>query len=396
MSFITDPVTFLANWLQGVLTGWGVSGDWLNFLMILIGVVVLALLALFWTIFLIWVERKGIGRFQERPGPNRVGPFGLIQPFADMLKIFTKELITPKGADWVPYNLAPVLIVASTIMVWAVLPFNPTTYGTNISIGILFVVAVGSLGEMGIILGGWGSNNKYALLGSFRVMAQLISYEIPMVVVLLIPVMLSGSMALNDIVKSQSIWNILLAPVAALIYFISLIAENARAPFDLAEADSEIVAGVNIEYSGLKFGFFYVGDFLHAFTMALLFATVFLGGWQGPYAEQYPILGFVYYFIKTWAVYFVNLWMRFSLPRFRIDQMMAFNWKILTPLALVTLMFTALLDKVLPVDQPVIRIVGFLVLNAILLVGCTTLIQKFRARRERPVVAPTPRPVARR
>ena len=226
---------------------------------------------------MIWFERKLIGRFQDRFGPNRVGPWGIIQPLADMLKIFTKEHITPLGVDPLPYNLGPVLAVAAVLAIWAVLPFTLSLVGADLDVSILYVVAIGGLGEIAVVLSGWGSNNKYALLAAFRSVAQLLSYEVPLVIALLVPVMLSGSLSLNQIVREQGVWYIVLAPVAAFIFFIASIAEVGRSPFDLTEAESELVAGFNIEYSGLKFGMFYVADFLHAFTISLLFAVLFPG-----------------------------------------------------------------------------------------------------------------------
>jgi NADH-quinone oxidoreductase subunit H len=354
-TFWTDPIGFLISWFVGVLRGWSLTEDWVVFISYLVGAMILAVCSLLLVVFLIWVERKIGGRVQDRLGPNRVGPFGLIQPVADMLKIFTKEFITPDGVDKVAYNLAPILAVGAVIMIWAVVPFGITLFGSNLNVGILYIVAVGGLGELGIILAGWGSNNKFALLGAFRAVAQLLSYEVPMVVSLLVPVMLSGSMNLNEIVRAQTVPFIVMAPVAALIFFISSIAENGRAPFDLLEAESEIVAGFNVEYSGLKFGFFFVGDFLHAFTIALLFSVLFLGGWNGPAADTIPILGFVYLMIKTSIMYFLGLLIRFSLPRFRIDQMMALNWKLLVPLSLVTVVMTAIVDKLAPPLAPIIE-----------------------------------------
>ncbi len=393
MSFIADPIPFITNWLTQLMTGWGWSATLIQALLNILGAAVLVLGAMVFTTLLIWAERKLGGRFQDRLGPNRVGPWGIFQTIADMLKIFTKEYITPVGADKVPYNLAPALAVAAVLCVWAVLPFSSTVFGSNIGIGLLFIIAVGGLGEVAIILAGFGSNNKYALLGAFRAVAQLVSYEVPMVIVLLIPVMFSGSMGMNDIVAAQKIPFIVLAPVACILFFITLIAENGRAPFDLVEADSELVAGYNIEYSGLKFGFFFVADFLHAFTSALIFSTVFLGGWQGPGVETAPILGFVYLLIKTLIVYFIMLTLRFSLPRFRIDQMMNLNWKILTPLALFTFMVTAVMNKILPPGGSLVRIGGLLASNLVLWFAANWAISRFVTSRPRAVVS-APRPLA--
>ena len=375
-SFWADPIGFVILWFISLLQGWGLPGDLVLLISYVVGALLLATSSLLLVIFLIWVERKIGGRVQDRLGPNRVGPYGLIQPIADMLKIFTKEFITPDGADKLVYNLAPILSVGSVIMIWAVVPFAINLYGSNLNVGVLYIVAVGGLGELGIILAGWGSNNKFALLGAFRAVAQLLSYEVPMVASLLIPVMLAGSMNLNEIVRAQTVPFIVMAPIAALIFFISSIAENGRAPFDLLEAEFEIVAGFNVEYSGLKFGFFFVGDFLHAFTLALLFAVIFLGGWNGPAADSIPILGFVYLMIKTTIVYFLGLLVRFSLPRFRIDQMMALNWKVLVPLSLATLMLTAIFDKLAPAGNLLVQVIVLVLVNLIIWL----LLQEFLAR----------------
>ncbi|NMC17768.1 MAG: NADH-quinone oxidoreductase subunit H, partial [Chloroflexi bacterium] len=220
MSFFADPITFISNWLNSLLTNWGVPPGWAQFILFILGAGALSLGAMVFTIFLIWLERKLGGRFQDRIGPNRVGPWGIFQTIADMLKIFTKEYITPWGSDPVLFNLAPVLAMAAVLAVWAVIPLSSTVYGSNIQIGVLYILAVGALGELGVILAGFASNNKYALLGGFRVVAMLISYEVPMALTLLVPVMLTGSMGLNDITSAQRVWFIWQAPVAALVFFI--------------------------------------------------------------------------------------------------------------------------------------------------------------------------------
>jgi NADH-quinone oxidoreductase subunit H len=395
MSFWGDPIYFIIQWFHGVLEGWGLAPGWITFLSYLIGAFTLATIAMLLTLILIWAERKIVARVQDRFGPNRVGPWGIFQTIADMLKIFTKEYITPSGADVIPFNLAPVLSVAAVLMLWAVIPFSITFYGTNLTVSVLYIAAIGGIGELSVVMAGWGSNNKFALLAAFRVIAQLISYEVPMVLSMLIPVMFAGSMSLNDIVLGQNIWFIFLAPLAAFIFFISQVAEVGRAPFDLVEAESELVSGFNIEYSGLKFGMFYVADFLHAFTVSLLFTVLFLGGWRGPGAESIPVLGFLYFMLKTIMAYFVIVLMRASLPRFRIDQMMDLNWKMLTPLSLVLIILTSLLDKILPVDVPVIRVAGLVSMNVLLWFAYQYFLSKFRKSRPRRVVASQPRPVAR-
>lgn len=395
MGFLFDPVTSISDWLLSLLINWGLSPFWIQLIMFILGAAILSLGAMLFTIFLIWLERKLGGRIQDRIGPNRVGPWGLFQPFADMVKIFTKEYITPLGSDPVLFNLAPILAIAAVLAMWAVIPLSSTVYGVNINIGVLYVLAVGAIGELGIIFAGFGSNNKYALLGGFRSVALLISYTAPMSIALLVPVMLTGSMGLNDIAGAQNVWYIVQAPLAALVFFIASIAENGRAPFDLIEADSEIVAGFNIEYSGLKFGMFYVADFLHAFTAALIFTTIFLGGWRGPGAELYPVLGFLYLLIKTALVYFLTILIRFSLPRLRIDQMMAFNWKYLTPIALVSLLVTSIIHKAIPAGTGWLRIAILLVANLLIFIFIDRLVTVYKKRRAvlRPVVS-LPRPIA--
>ncbi len=395
MEFLLAPVTFLAQWLKGLLLGWGLSASAADACLAVLGAAALTMGAMFLTVFLIWLERKLLGRIQDRFGPNRVGPWGIFQTVADMLKIFTKEHITPVGVDPIPYNLAPVLSVAAVLMLWAVIPFSVSTYGVDLNVAVLYLIAVGALGNMAIMLAGWGSNNKYALLAAFRAVAQLISYEVPMVVSLLVPVMFAGSMGLNAIVQAQQVWFIVLSPLAAAVFFISSVAEIGRAPFDLMEAESELVAGFNVEYSGLKFGMYYVADFLHAFTVSLLFATLFLGGWRGPGAAQYPILGFGYYLLKTSLVYFLIILIRGSLPRFRIDHMMYLNWKLLTPLSLAVIISTALVGKLVQNANPALRIGSLLATNLVLLWITNRLLQLYTMRKKRRVVAPVPRPVAR-
>jgi NADH-quinone oxidoreductase subunit H len=387
-----DPVTFIANWLRGLLTGLGLAPGFVTFILTLIGVVVLASLTLVLDIFLVWVERKVVARFQDRIGPNRLGPFGLIQPVADIIKLLIKENITPIGADRIVYNLAPIIALATALSLWAVLPISATIYGTNLNVGALYIVAIGAISTLGIIMAGWSSNNKYALLGAFRTVAQMISYEVPMVIVLLVPVIMARSMGFKDIVDRQTVWFILAAPLAAVIFLISNIAELGRAPFDLAEAESEIVAGFHIEYTGMKFGLFYAGELLHALTIGAIFSTLFLGGWRGFGAEAFPIIGVFWFFLKAFFMYWVIMWIKYTFPRIRIDQMLNLNWKFMTPLALVVLMVTAILDKVLPRDNLWIYYPVMLLANVLIALVTLQILRK-QARTERKRVG-GPRPVA--
>ena len=388
MSYWYDPIGLIEATLTTLFLSWGFSTEITRIIIYILGGFTLATGAMIFVTFLIWLERKVIGRMQDRLGPNRVGPYGIFQSIADMLKIFTKEYITPDGADWIPFNLAPVLSVAGVLMIWAVMPLGLTFLGVNLNMGVLYIIAAGAIGEIGVVLAGWGSNNKFALLGAFRAIGQLISYEVPMMITLMIPIMFSGSLGLNDIVKAQSIWFVVLAPVAGAIFFITQVAEIGRSPFDLIEADSEIVAGFNIEYSGLKFGMFFVAEFLHAFTAAALFVVLFLGGWQGPLAEKYPLLGVFYTSIKTSLVYFVIIWMRGSLPRFRMDQMMDVNWKLLTPMALAAIMVTAVVDKLTANSQITSRIGALWLANIVIIFFTLRYLRSFSQRRRRPLVVP--------
>jgi len=323
----------------------------LEFLGLLLIVAGFSTLPLLLAVPLIWVERKVAARIQDRFGPNRVGPYGLIQPIADAIKLITKEDITPAGTDKFVYNLAPILSVASVVLMWAAIPLGPnqSLIGVDLEIGVLYIIAVASLGTLAVMMAGWSSNNKYALLGAFRVVAQLVSYEVPLVLSLLIPVLFAGSLSLQDIIIAQhGMWFILMAPLAMLIFFVSAQAETGRAPFDLLEAESELVAGFNIEYSGMKFGLFFAGEFAHVATNGFLIAHLFLGGWQGPGVTfngpwWSTLLGIFYFVLKASIFYFMSLLLRNSVPRVRIDQLMDFNWKFLVPISIGNLVMTAFL-----------------------------------------------------
>ncbi|MDX2139129.1 MAG: NADH-quinone oxidoreductase subunit NuoH [Chloroflexota bacterium] len=311
----------------------------LNVLLVLLAPLIMALTA-------IYVERKLSARIQDRVGPNRVGPYGTMQNFADVIKLITKEDIIPDGADRFLFRFAPVLTFTSVLLIWANVPLTPLHLGAALSIGVPYFLAVSSLGTLGIMIAGWSSNNKYGLLGALRSVALLVSYEIPLVFALIVPVLLAGTLSLQGIVEAQAgVWYIVIAPVAALIFFVSNLAETGRPPFDLIEAESEIVAGYNVEYSGMRFGLFMGAEFLHFLTVNVVFAVIFLGGWHGPGVQEYPVLGVVYLFGKAALSYFVAIWVRFTVPRLRIDQIMNLNWKFLVPLSVVNLAVTAVLLK---------------------------------------------------
>lgn len=392
---ISDPFTYLGDLLREALVGLGLTTGQAVALIQFLGAGALATAVLLLTFLLIWAERKILARIQDRLGPNRVGPYGLLQTLADAAKLLTKEVIVPDGADKLLYYLAPPLTVMSVVGLWAVIPLAPNLIGSDINVAVIYLISIGAIGTLGIMLAGWSSNNKYALLGAFRSVAMLISYEVPMVLALLVPTMLAGSMGMVAIVESQrSMWFVVLAPLAALLFFISSMAEAGKAPFDLLEAESEIVAGYNIEYSSMAFGMFFVGEFLHGFTLAALTVTLFFGGWLGPGVDTYTWLGLIYFLLKTAIVYFVVVWVRGTLPRLRIDQVNAFNWKFLVPLALVVVVVTAVADK-LATSVGWGRTPAMLVANGLVFLGTLVVMQRYgRAQRlkyeGRAAMAPEP------
>jgi NADH-quinone oxidoreductase subunit H len=286
---------------------------------------------------LVWAERRLLGFWQERYGPNRLGPLGLLQVLADMIKLFFKEDWVPPFADKAIFAAAPGIIVSTVMLAFAVIPFSPRILVADLNIGLLFFLAMSSLGVYSVVLGAWASNNKYALLGGLRGAAQMISYEVFMGLSLLGVVMLAGSFSLREIVLAQSkIWFVLPQFVGFVIFFIAGIAETRRLPFDLPEAENELIAGFHSEYSGMKFVLFYIGEYLGITLISALTVTLFFGGWLGP--GFLPPL--VWFFLKTafFIVFFVLL--RASLPRPRYDQLMGFGWKVLLPLALLNLLVT--------------------------------------------------------
>jgi NADH-quinone oxidoreductase subunit H len=343
MNIINDPFTPLAKLIEGWLGGFmPLAGVYWT--MMVLRAAVLGIFALVMFMLMTWIERKGVARIQNRLGPNLAGPWGLFQPLADGIKALTKEDITPADADRLVYNVAPILAAAAAILVYAVIPFGPGLIGADMNIGIFFVMAAGALGIIGILMAGWGSNNKYALLGAFRVVAQLVSYEVPQVLSVVVVVMLAGSMSMITIVEKQPVWFVLVLPIAALISLFSGMAEIGRSPFDLLDAESEIIAGHHIEYSGIKFALFFLGEYVHAFAVSCVIATLFLGGWRGPdiFGLTVPWLWF---FVKAVLVFNVMVWARGTLPRLRIDHLMAFNWKFLVPLSLANTIVVALADR---------------------------------------------------
>ncbi len=293
------------------------------------------------------LERRLLARFQLRIGPNRVGPLGLLQPLADGIKLIFKESFIPARADRFVYLVAPVISVVAALFVYAVIPVGPPVrlfgrdvplYIADVNVGILLVLAASSIGVYGIILGGWASESKYSLLGGLRSSAQVISYELTLGLAVLAVVMMAGSLSLVDIVRAQShVWFVITQPVAFLLFLIAGLAETNRAPFDLPEAEQELIAGYQTEYGGFAFAMFYLGEYVGVITMGALSATLFFGGWQGPVLP--PV---VWFLLKVFAVVFVFIWIRATLPRLRYDQLMGLGWKVLVPVGLVNLALTAI------------------------------------------------------
>ncbi len=297
--------------------------------LVLLGIILIAAL-------MVYGERRILALLQDRLGPNRAGPFGLLQPIADFIKLITKEDFVPPFADRMVYTIAPVIVPLTVLLSFAVVPMSNDWWLADLNIALLFVLALSSLRVYGIILGGWASNSKYPLFGGLRAAAQMISYELPMVLALMGVVMLSGSFSLVEIVAAQELPFIILQPLGFIIFLVCGIAETNRLPFDLPEAENELVSGYNTEYGGIRFVFFYLGEYMGMLLIAALITVLFLGGWHGPWLP-----GVVWFAVKTLALIFLFFWLRTSLPRLRYDQLMDFGWKLMLPAALINLLITA-------------------------------------------------------
>ena len=325
----------MESWIAGIIL-----------LVVKLGVVLVLLLLA--AAYIVWVERKLLGRLQVRYGPNRAGRFGLLQPLADLIKLMTKEDTVPEAADRKIFLLAPAVVGTTAILIFAVIPFGSVwvLWGKSIpmvisdlNVALLFVIALSSLGVYGVALGGWASNSKYSLLGGIRGAAQMISYELSLGLSLVPVVMWAQSFSLVDIVNAQTRYPfILVQPVSFLIFFVSALAEIKRIPFDLPEAENELVAGYHTEYSGMRFGLFFLGEYITLIVLGGLVAAFFLGGWRGPFLP--PLVWFV---LKVLAIVFVMIWIRGTLPRLRYDQLMALGWKVLIPVSLLNIMATGAL-----------------------------------------------------
>ncbi|MBI2913991.1 MAG: NADH-quinone oxidoreductase subunit NuoH [Chloroflexi bacterium] len=308
----------------------------------LIGVLAILLWTVLSVLAFIWIERRVVGLMQNRIGPNRVGPTGILQPIADALKLLLKEPITTRNADKLLFWLGPVIIFIPTMVVFAVFPFGQGMVLADLNVGVLFIIAIGSTNTIAVFIAGWSSNNKYALLGAMRMIAMLISYELIQVLALLGVVLFAGSMRLGTVVDWQShynTWLLFLQPLAALGYIIAGAVEMNRSPMDIAEAESEIVAGYHTEYGSIKFGFFYQAEYLAGFAIAATVVSLYLGGWTAWGLEEW-VPGWLIFLAKLYLVFFIYIWSRGTLPRQRIEQLMAFAWTLLLPLSLINVLAT--------------------------------------------------------
>lgn len=313
-------------------------------------IVVVAVL-MFFAAYLTLFERRVLARIQIRYGPNRAGPFGILQPIADGIKAFFKEEVIPERADKPLYIIAPIIVITASIAMAAVIPFGDRIYLfgreiklviADIDVGLLYLFAVASLGEYGVVLGGWSSGNKYGVIGSLRAAAQMISYEVSLGLAVIGVLILAGSLRLTDIVNAQKdMWFIVYQPFAFILYMVCAFAELNRAPFDMPEAESELACGFNIEYSSMKFALFFFAEYIHMLAVCALATTLFLGGWHGPYLP-----GTIWFLIKVFILVFVFIWVRATYPRLRYDQIMMLGWKFLIPLTILNLLVTAFVVSV--------------------------------------------------
>jgi len=389
--------------VEAALAGLGLSADalalatdlvvWVVIATVIILVVQVAML------YTTWLERKVVGRMQDRLGANRVGKFGLLQPFADMIKMLTKEDITPEPAHRAVFNLSAILVVPPSILVFAVVPAGIGLVATDLSVGFLYFIAVGSTVVVPIFMAGWGSRNKFAIIGAMRAVAQIVSYEIPQVLSVVGVLLLAGTLSTQGLSEAQGalpggqaawpgIWFVFLQPIAFLIFVMATAAEIERSPFDIPEAESEIIAGYHTEYAGIKFGMFYLSLYFMTIASAALASILFLGGWQAPFAWAPglgwlgAIPGWVWMSLKTFAMVFVFIWLRGTLPRLRSDQLMGFGWKVLVPLSLANLLVAGLVGKLTQaLDNRLLVLVGFTLANALVVLLTLWFVQRWRGQR---------------
>ncbi len=339
------PLSEFYEWSRGLWLGWGLPPVLLDIIMMLMIVGAVTGFLIINALWIIYYERKLSARIQIRRGPNRVGPIGLFQTVADTIKLLIKEDITPKKADKVLFLIAPFIIFVPPMLVLLVIPFGKGLIPADLNIGILYVLAITGLAVIGLLTAGWSSNNKYSLIGGMRSAAQVVSYEIPMLIVILGVVVMAGSLQMGEIVAAQSggisKWFVFPQIIGFILFLIAGNAEINRAPFDLPEGESELVSGFITEYSAMRFAMFFLAEYTNIFLVSAIAVTLFLGGWQGPLLPP-----FVWFIIKTYFVVTILMWVRWTFPRIRVDHLMEFSWKYLIPIALVNLVITAALVKV--------------------------------------------------
>ncbi len=368
-------------WVGDLMASWGLPQWGVDLIADILGVVILLVFGVMAVLIFTPMERKVIARMQDRPGPNRVWPYGLLQALADAIKMLTKEDVIPTRADRGLHMLAPLLVAVPALLVFAVLPWGPGTgyIGSDLNVGVLFYVAIGAFHMLAAVIAGWGSNNKFSLISAFRVVNQLLSYEIPLILCILAVVLFSKTMRMQGIVEAQVIPYFVVMPVAGVIFLICALAEANRSPVDLLEADSEIVAGYMVEYGGMKFAMFFIAEYVNMFAVAILVSTLFLGGWKFFGLEDVaPVLAPIIVFAKAVFVIFCMLWFRATFPRMRFDHLVGFAWKFLVPLAMVNLMLAGLVVKL---TESVWGQAGLMLVGNLLLALVTGLILKYSARK---------------
>ncbi|MDH7479039.1 MAG: NADH-quinone oxidoreductase subunit NuoH [Syntrophomonadaceae bacterium] len=336
MNSVENIFVNLGGWVHQLVAELTASARLADLAVLLLGIGGIITLILVDVTILIWMERKVAGFIQERPGPNRLGPAGIIQTVADALKLLGKEDIVPTQADKWVFRIAAPLVFVPAIMLYAVLPYGRGMVPVDLNVGLFYCFSIASLGTMSFLMAGWGSRNKYSLLGAMRTVAQMISYEIPLLLSVLGVVMITGSLKLSDIVAAQSrVWFILLQPLAFIIFFLATTAELNRGPFDLPEGEQELVAGVYTEYSGMRWALFFLAEYTNLVSISAIAVTLFLGGWQGPLLPSW-----MWFIIKVYLVVFLFMWVRWTFPRIRVDQLMNFSWKVLIPASLANILIT--------------------------------------------------------
>ena len=333
----------VADWLRSLLGGIEfLPVEIAESIILLVKLLAILVFILVNALWLVYMERKIAAFMQSRIGPNRVGPKGLLQTAADIGKLICKEIVIPKKADLIVFLIAPVLIFVPTLMIFAVIPFGKNMAAIDMNIGLFYLLAMASLSTLIFWMAGWASNNKYSLIGSMRVVAQMVSYEMPLIISLLGVIMIVGSLNMSDIINAQeNIWFIFTQPIAFLIFFIAAVAETNRTPFCLVEGESEIINGPYTEYGGMGFAMFFLAEYANVMIICAVTTIVFLGGWHAPFGLTF-IPSWIWFFLKVYALIFVVMWFRWTFPRIRVDQLMGFGWKVLVPLSLANIFVTGI------------------------------------------------------